>query len=84
MEVYTVERTGRSITLGFRDENPTLVEPLIKALNDDKTVIQVRYINYHPELADPVLVVEVSKGKPEDAVKKAAKTVSTYFSAVKQ
>jgi len=84
MDVYTVERTDKTITLGFNEENPTLIEPLIRALNDDKNVTLVRYINQHPELSNVVLHIEVSKGKPEDAVKKASKAVSAYFSTVKK
>jgi len=84
MHVYTVEKTDKSITLGFDEENPTLMEPLIMALNEDKNVTQVRYINQHPELTNVVLHIEVSKGKPEEAVKKASKAVSAYFSTVKK
>ena len=84
MHVYTVERTDKTITLGFDEENPTLIEPLIRALNDDKNVALVRYINQHPELSDVVLHIEVHKGDPKDAVKKASKAVSAYFSTVKQ
>ncbi|MDR0509351.1 MAG: DNA-directed RNA polymerase subunit L [Candidatus Methanoplasma sp.] len=84
MNVYTVEKTDKTMTLGFDEENPTLIEPLIKALNDDKNVILVRRVNEHPELSDVVLYIEVSKGKPDDAVKKASKAVSAYFSTVKQ
>lgn len=84
MRIYTVEKTDKAITLGFEDENPTLIEPLIRALNDDKNVTLVRYINRHPELSDVMLHIEVSKGDPRDAVKKASKSVSAYFSAVKQ
>jgi len=84
MNVYTVERTDKTITLGFDEENPTLIEPLIMALNDDKNVTLVRYINQHPELTNVILYIEVSKGKPEEAVKKASKSVSAYFSSVKK
>jgi len=84
MDVYTVERTDKTITLGFNEENPTLIEPLIRALNDDKNVTLVRYINQHPELSNVMLHIEVGKGKPEDAVKKASKAVSAYFSTVKK
>jgi DNA-directed RNA polymerase subunit L len=84
MDVYTVEKTDKTITLGFRHEDPTLMELIIKALNDDKNVVFVRSINQHPELCDLMLYVEVSKGKPEDAVKKASKALSAYFSTVKK
>ncbi|MCL1810978.1 MAG: DNA-directed RNA polymerase subunit L [Methanomassiliicoccaceae archaeon] len=84
MDVYTVEKTDKTITLGFKEENPTLIEPMIRALNADKCVSLVRYINQHPELCDVVLHIEVTDGTPEDAVKRASKAVSDYFSAVKQ
>jgi len=84
MNVYTVNKTDKTMTLGFDEENPTLVEPLIMALNDDKNVTVVRYVNQHPELSDVILYIEVSKGKPEEAVKKASKAVSAYFSTVKK
>ena len=84
MKTYAVEKTGKTITLGFKDVNNALITSMIKALNDDKNVSLVRFINQHPELCDPLLFVEVSKGKPEDAVKKASKAVSSYFSSVKK
>ncbi|MDR2698362.1 MAG: DNA-directed RNA polymerase subunit L [Candidatus Methanoplasma sp.] len=84
MAVYTVEKTDKTITLGFSEDDPTLIELMIKALNDDKSVVMVRYVNQHPELSDIVLRVEVSGGRPEEAVKNASKAVSAYFAAVKQ
>ena len=84
MDAYTVEKTDKTIMIGFKDYDPTVIEPLMKALNDDKNVALVRYIDVHPELSDVVLYVEVSKGKPEEAVKKATKAVSAYFKTVKQ
>lgn len=84
MKAYTVERTDHSLTLGFKDANISLITPMIKALNEDKNVSLVRYIDQHPELCDVMLYVEVKKGKPEDAVKKASKSISTYFASVKK
>lgn len=84
MDAYTVEKTDKSITLGLKGYDPAILEPLMKTLNDDKNVVIVRYINKHPELNDAMLYVEVGKGKPEDAVKKASKTVAAYFSTVKK
>ncbi len=84
MKAYTVERTDKTLILGFKDANTALITPMIKALNDDKNVTLVRYVDQHPELSDVMLYVEVKKGKPEEAVKKASKAVSTYFASVKQ
>lgn len=84
MKAYTVQKTDKSLMIGFKDANSTVITPVIKALNDDKNVSIVRYIDQHPELSDVMLYIEVKKGKAEDAVKKAAKTVSSYFSLVTQ
>jgi len=84
MDAYTVEKSDKTILIGFKDYDPTVIEPLMKVLNEDKNVALVRYIDIHPELSDVMLFIEVSKGKPEEAVKKAAKAVSAYFTAVKQ
>lgn len=84
MKAYTVEKTDKTITIGFKDANSTIITPMINALNDDKNVTIVRYIDQHPELLDVMLYIEVKKGKPEDAVNKASKAVSSYFSSVKK
>ena len=84
MDVSTVEKTDKTITLRLEDENPTITELIIKTLNDDKCVALVRYINQHPELSNAMLYLEVKEGKPEDAVKRALKTLSAYFKTVKQ
>ncbi|MCL2318265.1 MAG: DNA-directed RNA polymerase subunit L [Methanomassiliicoccaceae archaeon] len=84
MDAYIVEKTDKTILIGFKSYDPTVIEPMMKVLNDDKNVALVRYIDVHPELSDVMLYIEVSKGKPEEAVKKAAKAVSAYFSTVKQ
>ena len=84
MKTYAVEKVGKTITLGFKDVNPALITSMIKALNEDKNVSLVRFIDQHPELCDPMLFVEVTKGKPEDAIKKASKAVSAYYSSVKK
>ncbi|MDR3074622.1 MAG: DNA-directed RNA polymerase subunit L [Candidatus Methanoplasma sp.] len=84
METYTVEKTDKTITLGFKNASSALITPIIDALNGDESVTLVRYIDQHPELMDVMMYVEVIKGKPEDALNRASKAVSSYFSSVKQ
>ena len=84
MKTYAVEKTGKTITLGFKEVNPALITSMIKMLNDDSNVSLVRFIAQHPELCDTMLFVEVKKGKPEEAVKKASKAVSAYYSSIKK
>jgi hypothetical protein len=84
MKTYAVEKTNKSITLGFKDVNSALITSMIKMLNEDKNVALVRFIDQHPELCDKMLFIEVKKGKPEEAVMKASKAVSTYYSSIKK
>lgn len=84
MQTYVVEKTDKSIKVGFKDVNLTMIAPLIKALDDDKDVEIARFIDKHPELSDGQIYVEVKKGKPEDALNRAFKKISEYYSAVNE
>lgn len=83
MELHLVEKTSDSITIKIKDTDTTLITPLLDRLNADKNVKIVRYVDKHPELEQPVLIVQTIKGKPEDAIKKAAASIAEYFSTVK-
>jgi DNA-directed RNA polymerase, subunit L len=83
MQLYLVEKNDKTISVGIKEMNSTMITPLLNKLSENKDVSLVRYIEKHPELVDPVLVVGVSKGKPEDAIKKAAQAISEYYSGMK-
>lgn len=80
MEIYTVERTDNSITLGIKNANTSILTPLIDCLNNDPAVKLVRFIETHPELDDRRLAVIVNDGDPVDALTRAADEVRSYFS----
>jgi len=82
MQIYVVEKADKNIRLGLKDASTTIVEPLIQALDNDVDVEFARYIEDHPDLTDPVIEVQVKKGTPEEAIKRAAGTVEQYFSAI--
>ncbi len=82
MRAYVVEETDGFLRLGLKDPSTTIIEPIIQELNADGNVVFARYIEEHPYLDDPFFEVRVSKGSPRDAIKKASKSVSKYFSAV--
>ncbi len=84
MQITLVEKTGNSATIAFKDANITLIAPLMKALDEDKNVKLVRFIETHPELDDRQLYVEVEKGDALDAVAKASQAVSDYYSEIKE
>jgi len=81
---YIAEKTDKSVKIGFKGTDTTLVNPIMDELDRDSDVKIVRYINIHPELKDPALFVETYEKDPVDVVVAAAERVSEYFSAIKQ
>lgn len=79
MKIYIVERADNSISLGLKNADITIVQPLIDMLYKNSDVVLVRYIEDHPELEDAVLFVQVSKGDPLTIVKESADGLSEYF-----
>ena len=84
METYLVEKTDDTVTIGFKEANLTLITPLMKKLDEDEAVDIVRYIDTHPELDDRKLYVKVNSGDPLEAVARASRAVSEYFSGIKE
>ncbi|MDN5356874.1 MAG: RpoL/Rpb11 RNA polymerase subunit family protein [Candidatus Methanomethylophilaceae archaeon] len=82
MKTYVAEKTDDSVTLGLKEADMTLLQPLIDALYDNKDVLIVRYEEQHPDLDDAKLFVQVGKGDALTAVKKAADDVAGYFSEI--
>lgn len=84
MEFKLVEKKKDMIKLEIADPDDTLIYPLIHELLQDKNVIEARYVTGHPQLDKPVLFVEVKEGKPQAALKKAAKALSNQFLEARQ
>ena len=82
MELHLIEKTDNAVTIRIGDPDTTYVMPILDALDRDKDVKVVRYIDTHPDLDDPAIMVETYKGDPVAAVKRAADTVAEYFAAV--
>ena len=82
MEFSLVEKTKDSVTIRIKDADMTLITPLLSKLSDDANVSIVRYVDHHPELEDPILIVSAKKGTPEEAVKRAAIAISEYYSSI--
>ena len=84
MEFKLVEKKKDTIKVEIHDADETLIYPLIHELLQDKNVAEARYITGHPQLDKPVLVVEVKEGKPQAALKKAAKSLGNQFTEARQ
>ena len=76
----------KSIKIGIKDADATIINPIIEKLSVDENVKIARYIETHPELDMPALYVEMKEGKgePKDAIIAAAKDLSDYFSEIKE
>jgi len=84
MEFKLLEKKKDSIKVEIVDPDETLISPLIHELLQDKNVLDARFVTGHPQLDKPVLTVEVKEGKPQAALKKAAKSLSNQFLEARQ
>ncbi len=82
MKTYVAEKTDDSVTLGLKDVDMAIIQPLMDALYDNKDVLLVRYEEQHPDLEDSKLYVKVKKGDAMEAVKDAADRLSKYFAEI--
>ncbi|HUV24916.1 MAG TPA: RpoL/Rpb11 RNA polymerase subunit family protein [Methanomassiliicoccales archaeon] len=79
MELELIEKDKDSIKIRFIDPEMTIINPLVTELLNDKVVAAVDFWAGHPDLEFPTLYVRVEKGKPQTALKRAAKNLSNQF-----
>ena len=84
MQFELIDQTDKTIKIGIKDADTTLITPIIEALDANKKVKIVRYIETHPELDTPALYVEMYEGDPKAAITAAATELSEYFGKVDQ
>ena len=84
MEFKLVEKKKDLIKIEIEDSDETLIYPLIHELLQDKNVKDARYSTGHPQLDKAVLTVVVKDGKPQAALKKAAKSLANQFLEARQ
>ncbi len=82
MKTYVAEKTDVSVTLGLKDVDMAIIQPLMDALYNSEEVLLVRYEEQHPELEDAQLYVKVKKGDALKAIKDAADRLSKYFAEI--
>ncbi len=84
MEFKLIEKKKDSIKVEILDADETLINPLLHELLQDKNVQNARYTTGHPQLDKPVLTVIVKDGKPQAALKKAAKALANQYLEARQ
>jgi len=84
MEIQLLEKDKDSIRIQIKDADMTLITPLVKELLEDEQVSEVNYTAAHPIFGHPTIYVKVSAGKPQTALKRAAKVLSNDFKEVRE
>jgi DNA-directed RNA polymerase subunit L len=79
MELKLVSKSKDSIEVEIAGEDETMLYPLQQKLLEDKSVVFATYEKGHPMLDNPKLIVKVKEGKPQAALKRAAKALANDF-----
>ena len=79
MEFKIISKEKNEMVLEVINADRTLLIPLIEELNKDEMVEQAIYHYNHPYLENPTLKIRVKSGKPQAAIKRAAKRLEKVF-----
>lgn len=83
MKINVLSKTKDEIEIEILDEEETILPPLRQKLIEDDMVIHANYTIMHPILDNPRLYVKVSDGKPQNALKRAAKALENDYSSLR-
>ncbi len=79
MELRLISKTDKRMEIMCIGENDTLLNILKQNLLADENVEMASYLIGHPYLDNPTFVVEMKKGKPDAAIKNAAKAARAQY-----
>jgi len=80
MEIKILKEEKGELTFELIGCDRSLPQLLVEKLNSDKTVDFAAYKVEHPLLANPIVILRTSKGKPVDAVVKSLKEIAEEVS----
>jgi DNA-directed RNA polymerase subunit L len=79
MELRLVNKSANKLEIEVIGENDTLLNLLKQKLLEDPAVETATYVMGHPYLDNPLFVLETKSGKPDAALKTAAKELRAQF-----
>jgi DNA-directed RNA polymerase subunit L len=79
MKVNLIKKDKDYIEFQLEGASETMLIPLRNQLLTDESVEFANYNIRHPRLDTPIFYVRVSSGKPQNAMKKATKSLSNQF-----
>ena len=83
MELKLLKKEKNSMEIEVIGESDTLLAPLLIQLLQDDKVEFATFRRSHLYLENPVIVVKVLEGKPQMALKRAAKAVANDYKEMK-
>ncbi len=79
MRLKLIEKGKDFMEVEISEPDDTLIQPFIHQLLKMAEVEEVKYHREHPQIDLPRIYVRVNKGKPQNALKKAAKALSKQY-----
>jgi DNA-directed RNA polymerase subunit L len=79
MKVNLISKDKDYMEFQLDEASETLLIPLRNQLLADESVEMANYNVRHPRLDTPVFYLKVRSGKPQNAIKKATKSLSNQF-----
>jgi len=84
MQVEKLEKSADSILISIKGIDEGLLHAFKERLGKDKSVTLANYFKNHPFLNDPELLVKISSGKPQSALKRTAKAMANDYAKMKK
>ena len=79
MEFRVLKKEKNMIEVEVINADRTLLIPLVEEMNRDDKVEYAIYHYDHPYLSNPTIKIKVREGKPQAAIKRAAKKLERTF-----
>ena len=79
MEFKVVSKEKNGIVVEVVNADRTLLVPLVEEMNRDDKVEYAIYHYDHPYLSNPTIKIRVREGKPQAAIKRAAKKLEKVY-----
>ena len=79
MEFKVLTKEKDMIEVEVINADRTLLIPLVEEMNRDEKVEYAIYHYDHPYLSNPTIKIKVREGKPQAAIKRAAKRMEKIF-----
>ncbi len=79
MEFKVRAKEKNEIVVEVMNADRTILIPLVEELNKDDMVESAIYHYEHPYLENPTIKIRVKGGKPQSAIKRAAKKLEKVF-----